>query len=250
MIVTLVPGIVTASNSDLAGRSPLGAKSKQNDKLELTEKEGVYMFEGFSPETVDFLWGIRMNNNREWFLEHKKEYVNYLYEPMKALGKDLFVPLMEKPGNLLKVSRIYRDSRLHHPLPYKESLWICIRADVEWWAENPCLYFEIRPEGVTYGFVLWRPRPATMEQFRQHIAAHPREFLKLIRETEKATGLPVTADTYKRPKPCENEKLLPYFSWKGNISVTVTEEVSPEMFGPASWRELCLLRTIRAQASG
>ena len=33
------------------------------------------MFEGFSPETVDFLWGIRMNNNREWFLEHKKDYV-------------------------------------------------------------------------------------------------------------------------------------------------------------------------------
>ena len=28
------------------------------------------MFEGFSPETVDFLWGIRMNNNRDWFLEH------------------------------------------------------------------------------------------------------------------------------------------------------------------------------------
>ena len=26
------------------------------------------MFEGFSPETFDFLWGIRMNNNREWFL--------------------------------------------------------------------------------------------------------------------------------------------------------------------------------------
>lgn len=29
------------------------------------------MFTGFTPETIDFLWGIRMNNNREWFLEHK-----------------------------------------------------------------------------------------------------------------------------------------------------------------------------------
>jgi len=75
------------------------------------------MFEGFSPETVDFLWGIRMNNNREWFLEHKKDYVQYLYEPMKALGQDLFLPFLDKPGNLLKVSRIYRDARLHHPLP-------------------------------------------------------------------------------------------------------------------------------------
>ena len=43
------------------------------------------MFEGFSPETVDFLWGIRMNNNREWFMENKKNYTQYLYEPMKEL---------------------------------------------------------------------------------------------------------------------------------------------------------------------
>ena len=64
-------------------------------------------FKGFTPETVDFLWGIRMNNNREWFLEHKKDYVNHLYEPMKALGWDLFQPFLEKTGSLLKVSRIY-----------------------------------------------------------------------------------------------------------------------------------------------
>ena len=56
------------------------------------------MFTGFTPETIDFLWGIRMNNNRDWFLEHKKQYVSTLYEPMKALGKDLFAPFMEIPG--------------------------------------------------------------------------------------------------------------------------------------------------------
>ena len=122
------------------------------------------MFMGYSPETVDFLWGIRLNNNREWFLEHKKDYVKYLYEPTKAMGKELFQPFLEKSGELLKVSRIYRDARMHHPVPYKESLWICIRQDVEWWAENPCLYFEINPDVIHYGFVLWRGRPAVMKQ--------------------------------------------------------------------------------------
>ena len=34
-------------------------------------------FTGFTPETVDFLWGIRMNNNRDWFEANKKNYVNY-----------------------------------------------------------------------------------------------------------------------------------------------------------------------------
>ena len=58
-------------------------------------------FEGFTPEAIDFLWGIRMNNNRDWFLEHKKQYVDTLYEPMKALGADLFEPYWETPGLLL-----------------------------------------------------------------------------------------------------------------------------------------------------
>ena len=129
------------------------------------------MFQGFSPETVDFLWGIRMNNNRDWFLKNKKNYVNYLYEPMKALGQELFRPFLEKPGNLLKVSRIYRDARLHHAEPYKESLWICIRKDVEWWAENPCLYFEINPEGVHYGFFFYKPKTAVLQELRKDWAA-------------------------------------------------------------------------------
>jgi len=60
------------------------------------------MFTGYSPETVDFLWGIRMNNNREWFLQHKQDYVKYLYEPTKALGKELFLPFVDKSGELLK----------------------------------------------------------------------------------------------------------------------------------------------------
>ena len=190
-------------------------------------------FEGFTPETVDFLWGIRMNNNREWFLAHKNDYVNTLYEPMKALGQELFQPFLQKPGNLLKVSRIYRDARMHHPLPYKESLWICIRKDVEWWAENPCLYFEIRPEGISYGFFYYHPRTQTLKDMRKAWADRPKDFLKLIRSTEKATGLPVTAETYKRPpQPAPIPELERFYAWKGCISCTVDEEFSENTFGP------------------
>ncbi len=189
------------------------------------------MFEGFSPETIDFLWGIRMNNNREWFLEHKKDYVSRLYEPMKALGKELFLPFADKPGHLLKVSRIYRDARMHHSTPYKESLWICIRQDVDWWAEHPCLFFEISPEGVSYGFILWHPKVSTLGQFRQSISDHPQEFLDLIQKTEKSTGVPITAELYKRPKEAPTEALAPYFAWKGKIACVVDEPVSENIFG-------------------
>ena len=190
------------------------------------------MFNGFTPETIDFLWGIRMNNNREWFTEHKKQYVDTLYEPMKALGKELFEPFLDKPGNILKVSRIYRDARLHHPLPYKESLWVCIRQDVEWWAENPCLYFEINPEGVSYGLFVYKPRTATMEAFRRHISAYPDEFVNLIKSTEEAVNMPISAVCYKRPKPTENPALEPYFAWKEQIGFVRDIAPGPEIFGP------------------
>ena len=191
------------------------------------------MFQGFSPETIDFLWGIRMNNNRDWCLPNKPMYTQYLYEPMKALGQDLYQSFLDKPGNLLKVSRIYRDARLHHPEPYKESLWICIRKDVEWWAENPCLYFEIRPEGVSYGLIWWKPRVAVLESLRQTIAAQPDEFLELMQNTQVATGTPVTATLYKRPKKTADPRLAPYFAWKGNIACVRDEPVSEDIFGPA-----------------
>ena len=191
------------------------------------------MFTGFTPETIDFLWGIRMNNNREWFLEHKKQYVDTLYQPMKELGQELFQPFLERSGDILKVSRIYRDARLHHPEPYKESLWICIRRDVEWWAENPCLFFEIRPEGVSYGFSVWKPKSSAMEAFRRRLAAKPREFPEILKKVQKDVGMELTAVCYKRPKEAPTQALAPYYAWKEDISLIVHEPVSEATFGPA-----------------
>ena len=190
------------------------------------------MFAGYSPETVDFLWGIRMNNNREWFLAHKPDYVNFLYEPTKALGAELFQPFWDSPGTLCKVSRIYRDARLHHPLPYKESLWVCIRQDVAWWAENPCLYFEINPEGIDYGFFLWKPKPAMMKDFRRRIAANPEEFLAMIETLERSTGMTVSAECYKHPEKWEDPRLERFYWWRGQVGCTIHEDFSPDTFGP------------------
>ena len=190
------------------------------------------MFTGFTPETIDFLWGIRMNNNRDWFTANKKQYTDHLYHPMKELGAELFEPFLDRPGNLLKVSRIYRDARMHPPEPYKESLWICIRQDVEWWAENPCLYFELNPDEAHYGFFIWKMRTSAMEAFRRHITAYPDEFLQLIRTTEEAVGQPITAELYKRPKPTDNPDLERFFAWKGQIGCIRSIAPGPELFGP------------------
>ena len=173
-----------------------------------------------------------MNNNREWFLQHKPEYVEHLYEPTKALGKHIFEPFLDKSGTLVKVSRIYRDARMHHPLPYKESLWICIRQDVDWWAENPCLFFEINPEGVDYGFLFWKPQPARMKAFRHALTNNPEPFLKMLAAVEADTGMEITANAYKHPEKCADPRLERFFLWRDKLECIVHEDFSEETFGP------------------
>ena len=65
------------------------------------------MFEGFSREALEFLLGIRLNNNKEWFEPRKQIYVEKIYEPMKALGDELFAPFSETEG-MMKNNIMYR----------------------------------------------------------------------------------------------------------------------------------------------
>lgn len=126
-------------------------------------------FTGFYPETIDFLWGIRLNNNREWFEAHKADYQRFLWEPMKALAADVEAAFTGVEGLRMRVSRIYRDMRMHPPVPYKETSWMCLRHDGASWLEHPCLFFELTSEGYSYGLLLWNPRAAAMERWRTQL---------------------------------------------------------------------------------
>jgi len=189
------------------------------------------MFTGFSPETIDFLWGIRLNNNRDWFMEHKKDYQQTLYEPMKALAQQVFEPFRDVPNMACKVSRIYKDARMHPAVPYKESLWLSMRPEDLPWSEQPTLYFEIRPEGYSYGFILWKPRAEMMEKYRAMLQARPNEFPELVRTVSEASGVPFHGELYHRKKPCPDPAVEPYFNVK---SIFMDVERGPDalLFSP------------------
>lgn len=189
------------------------------------------MFQGFSPETIDFLWGIRMNNNREWFQAHKQEYVDTLYEPMKELAAAISEPFTNIPGFICKTSRIYRDMRMQPDTPYKESLWVCIRRDCKWWQWEPTLFFELTPDSFSYGFLFWQPTVPMMNAMRQHMLAQPDEFLKMIRKAERKSGMKVEGVSYKRKKPCDNKKIDKYYQLR-NLYAIREVPISDELFSP------------------
>ena len=188
------------------------------------------MFQGFSPETFDFLWGIRLNNNREWFLQHKEEYLKYLYGPLRELGDEIYESFRQIPGLNLHVARIYRDTRLHHPDPYKEDLWFSIRRESEFWSEHPSLYFDVDPYGVSYGMGLWRPKPGAMAAFRGDLEENPDRFPALLQKAEESVGAQFEAASYKRPKPCGVPGMGPWYNWKGDIGCGIQEPVGEGLF--------------------
>ena len=156
------------------------------------------MFEGFSPETIDFLWGIRFNNNREWFQSHKAEYEKHLYRPMVALAEEVG-KRYQLEGTRLKASRIYRDVR-YAGVPYKDYLWFVIREDNSFWSEHPSLFFQIEPEGGQFGFIDYAPKASLMETHRKRMTEAPGEFADIIEPILKLDGYQDKSSRYKRPK--------------------------------------------------
>lgn len=197
------------------------------------------MFQGFSEQTIDFLWGIRFNNHREWFLEHKQDYLDYVYEPLKALGGELMETISERypdEGLQLKVTRIYRDvRRVKYGGLYKDHLWLGIRVPSEEWTARPSFYFEISPEGYEYGMGYYCARPVQMEQYRRHILRDPQPLEQLARRLEKQDLFRLEGEEYKRPKGECSPVLKPWFNRKSITLCTFkapdARMLSPELVG-------------------
>ena len=130
------------------------------------------MFTGYSGETLDFLWGIRFNNDRAWFSQHKEEYLQYLQQPTMELGREVYDRFAEKFPDLelnLHVSRIYRDARrLYGRGPYKDHLWLSLRPEKDLWSQRPVFWFEVAPELWSYGVGFWNATPQTMAAMRSY----------------------------------------------------------------------------------
>lgn len=176
------------------------------------------MFEGFSDQTVDFMWGIRFNNEKSWFEQHKEEYNTSLYAPMKALAQKVYGAIHEEYPDLdlhHRVSRIYRDARrLRGRGPYKDRLWFSIERPSEQWTCNPVFWFELSPEEYTYGMGYYSARPLTMAKFRARLDRDPKPFEALARALERQDRFVREGESYKRSKGDPSPLLTPWYNSK------------------------------------
>ena len=193
------------------------------------------MFQGFSQETVDFMWGIRFNNERGWFMEHKGDYQRYFHEPMKALGAEVQEKLLERfpeCGLNVKLSRIYRDARrLFGRGPYKDHLWFSLyRGDSKEDGTHPVLWFELGPEGWSYGMGFWCAKPVIMLKHRTRIDRDHRPMLDMANRLAQQEEFLLEGEEYSkmsRSAPCE--ELVTWYK-KRSLALIHEEALTEELY--------------------
>ena len=107
------------------------------------------MFTGYTDQTVDVFWGIRFNNDRAWFAEHKQEFQDAVMTPTKALAGELYDWFQKQYPDLhlnVHISRIYRDARrLFGRGPLNDHIWFSFQNAIENRGEAPCFWFQVGP---------------------------------------------------------------------------------------------------------
>jgi len=193
------------------------------------------MFNGFTPSTIDFMWNLRLNNNKAWFEANKSNFQQDFQLPMKALAKEVFERLTAdygKYGFVHKVSRIYKDARrVGAGEPYRCYLWFSIEKPSEDSASTPVFWFDLSPETWGYGLGYYQAKPLTMAKFRARIDHDPKEFEKFIAPLEKQDEFLLEGDEYKRKKEAPSPKSAAWYN-KKSFSLIHNQPNGNELFSP------------------
>lgn len=194
------------------------------------------VFQGFTQETVDFMWGIRFNNERSWFAAHKEEFQRSFQEPMRELGVQVQEELLRRFPNSdlnMKVSRIYRDARrLFGRGPFKDHLWLSLfRWEPGEDGARPVMWFELAPDNWSYGMGFWCAKPVVMEKHRARIDRDHKPLLELEKRLEKQTEFVLDGPEYSRKKTPPHPKLADWYN-KKSLSVGHEEPLSEAIYSP------------------
>ena len=191
------------------------------------------MFEGFSQKTIDFIWNLRFNNEKQWFEAHKEDFIRDFQSPMKALGREVFDSIdsdNKKHGFIHKVSRIYKDARrVKGGEPYRTNLWFSIEKPSEEWTSTPVFWFELAPENWSYGLGYYSALPKTMAKLRARIDKNPKAFEKLVAPLGRQDEFVLDGPEYSRKKEAPTLATAEWYNRK-TIALIHDEPTSEELF--------------------
>lgn len=182
----------------------------------------------FSEATLDFMALNRVMNSREWFHEHRNEYLSLVVEPIAELVEDMAPEMWKIDPSLIiipkvgkSISRIWRDTRRGPELPiYRDVMWITLlRAKYEGY---PSFWFEFSPRCLRWGCGWYQTDPAIMDCIRGMILSHDPDWRAALAAFEAQKVFRLDDERYKRsrhPDAPENER-----AWLDQKSLCLTHE--------------------------
>jgi len=172
----------------------------------------IKAFEGFPEEGFRFFRELAVNNNREWFAEHKQEYIEFLQTPALSLVVELGERLKSeflgiaydlRTNGAGSIMRIHRDIRFSKDkTPYKTHIGI------NFWEGpqkkgSPGFHFFMDAEGAGfYGGYHVFPK-ATLTAYRESVASERsgEKLRKALDELVKNKGFEYGGEQLKRVPP-------------------------------------------------
>ena len=182
------------------------------------------------------MWNIRMNNNKAWFEEHKDEFKRDFQTPMKELGQEIFERITAdyaSYGFIHKLSRIYKDARrVRDGSLYRDNLWFSVEKPTTEYEESAGIltfWFDLNPEGYSYGLGYYAAKATTMGKLRARIDGSPNEFELLIDLLGSQNEFKLDGPEYARKKQAPTSKTQAWYN-KKSFSLIHFGEIGDELF--------------------
>jgi uncharacterized protein (TIGR02453 family) len=159
----------------------------------------VPTFEGFTPDAIQFLADLAVNNDRAWFAPRKAEFERLLKAPLERLCEDLAdrfaargLPLVADPRR--SPFRIYRDTRFaRDKAPYKTNVgasfpWTSGDGGSGTWpadgARHSGGYFHFEPGGMYVGGGMYMPDKPRLDSFRRAVVDTPARVTEALEDPQ------------------------------------------------------------------
>ncbi|MHA2053706.1 MAG: DUF2461 domain-containing protein [Candidatus Hodarchaeales archaeon] len=214
-------------------------------------------FSGFPEETFSFLSNLKLNNNREWFNNHKQEYQEFLIEPTKQFVTILGRQLQKNVSSGLNydlrlngsgsIMRIYRDIRFKKDkTPYNTRLRTIFWEGTGKKMEEPGFFIGLDASGGKIYGGLHRFSKITLDQYRQAvIATDIGEQIEGISKDLKDSNFTVGGEHYKRfPRGYDNSH--PYANYlKYSGLYAISPFIEPSVLTTPELIDVCVAHCVK-----
>ena len=184
---------------------------------------------GFKPSTLKFLKELKLNNNRDWFMQNKSryeaevlsptlDYIAAMGEPLAMISPHFNAIPKRMGGSLMRVNRDMRFSK--DKTPYKTNIGIQFRHSFAKDVHAPGYYVHIDPNEVFIGIGTWHPPSDALLKIREHIVEHPKKWVSVRNKINGYSEFNLVGDKLKTaPRGFDKDHpLIDDLRWKDFIA--------------------------------